>query len=47
MATAVQRVRDRLGRATAALETAGVPYAVVGESRRRRVGRDHRSSRGA
>ena len=30
MVTAVQRVRDRLERATAALEAAGVPYAVVG-----------------
>ena len=28
--TAVERVRDRLERATAALEAAGVPYAVVG-----------------
>src|SRR5690349_1114650 len=30
MATAVERVRDRLKRATAALEAAGVEYAVVG-----------------
>lgn len=30
MVSAVQRVRDRLERATAALEAAGVPYAVVG-----------------
>src|SRR3954462_14101654 len=30
MVTAVERVRDRLRRATAALEAAGVPYAVVG-----------------
>ena len=30
MVTAVERVRDRLARATAALEAAGVPYAVVG-----------------
>jgi hypothetical protein len=30
MVTAVERVRDRLQRATAALEAAGVPYAVVG-----------------
>jgi hypothetical protein len=30
MVTAVERVRDRLKRATAALEAAGVPYAVVG-----------------
>ena len=30
MVTAVERVRDRLMRATAALEKAGVPYAVVG-----------------
>jgi hypothetical protein len=30
MVTAVERVRDRLRRATAALESAGVPYAVVG-----------------
>ena len=30
MVTAVERVRDRLRRATAALETARVPYAVVG-----------------
>lgn len=30
MVTAVERVRDRLRRATAALETANVPYAVVG-----------------
>ncbi|HEV3168244.1 MAG TPA: hypothetical protein VGZ22_29845 [Isosphaeraceae bacterium] len=28
--TAIERVRDRLARATAALEAAGVPYAVVG-----------------
>ena len=28
--TAVERVRDRLRRATAALEAAGVPYAVLG-----------------
>jgi len=30
MVTAVEKVRDRLRRATAALEAAGVPYAVVG-----------------
>jgi hypothetical protein len=30
MVSAVERVRDRLSRATAALEAAGVPYAVVG-----------------
>src|SRR5438105_7080167 len=30
MVLAVERVRDRLLRATAALETAGVPYAVAG-----------------
>ena len=30
MVTAVERVRDRLERATAALEAAGVPYAIVG-----------------
>ena len=30
MVTAVDRVRDRLARSTAALEAAGVPYAVVG-----------------
>jgi superfamily I DNA/RNA helicase len=30
--TAVQRVRDRLGRATAALEAASVPYAVVDDN---------------
>jgi hypothetical protein len=30
MATAVERVRDRLKRATAALEAAGVEYAVIG-----------------
>jgi hypothetical protein len=30
MVTAVERVRDRLKRATAALEAAGVPYAVAG-----------------
>ncbi len=30
MVTAVERVRDRMERATAALEAAGVPYAVVG-----------------
>ena len=30
MVTAVERVRDRLGRATAALEAAGVAYAVTG-----------------
>lgn len=30
MVWAVQRVRERLLRATAALEAAGVPYAVVG-----------------
>jgi hypothetical protein len=30
MVSAVERVRDRLARATAALEAAGVPYAVVG-----------------
>src|SRR5438105_15152748 len=30
MVLAVQRVRDRLLRATAALEAAGVPYAVIG-----------------
>jgi hypothetical protein len=30
MVSAVERVRDRLVRATAALEAAGVPYAVVG-----------------
>jgi hypothetical protein len=30
MVMAVERVRDRLRRATAALEAAGVPYAVVG-----------------
>jgi len=30
MVTAVERVRERLARATAALEAAGVPYAVVG-----------------
>src|SRR5947209_670686 len=30
MVTAVERVRDRLRRATAALEAAGVDYAVVG-----------------
>jgi hypothetical protein len=30
MVTAVERVRDRLRRATAALEAAGVPYAVAG-----------------
>jgi hypothetical protein len=30
MVVAVERVRDRLARATAALEAAGVPYAVVG-----------------
>ena len=30
MVTAVERVRDRLRRSTAALESAGVPYAVVG-----------------
>jgi hypothetical protein len=30
MVSAVERVRDRLRRATAALEAAGVPYAVVG-----------------
>jgi hypothetical protein len=30
MVTAVERVRDRLRRATAALEAAGVPYAVIG-----------------
>lgn len=32
METAVERVRDRLPRATAALEAASVPYAVVGSS---------------
>jgi hypothetical protein len=32
MVRAVQDVRDRLLRATAALDAAGVPYAVVGES---------------
>jgi hypothetical protein len=30
MVLAVERVRDRLQRATAALEAAGIPYAVVG-----------------
>lgn len=30
MVTAVEAVRDRLRRATAALEVAGIPYAVVG-----------------
>lgn len=30
MERAVEKVRERLGRATAALEAAGVPYAVVG-----------------
>lgn len=30
MVTAVERVRDRLQRATAALEAAGIPYAVIG-----------------
>jgi len=30
MVTAVEKVRDRLRRATAALEKAGIPYAVVG-----------------
>jgi hypothetical protein len=30
MVTAVERVRDRLARATAALEAGGVPYAVIG-----------------
>jgi hypothetical protein len=30
MAFAVERIKDRLARATAALEAAGVPYAVVG-----------------
>lgn len=30
MVTAVERVRDRLRRASAALEAAGVPYAIVG-----------------
>ena len=30
MVTAVERVRDRLRRAAAALEAAGVPYAIVG-----------------
>ncbi len=30
MVSAVERVRDRLQRATAALEAAGVPYAVIG-----------------
>lgn len=30
MVTAVERVRDRLRRATVALEVAGVPYAVIG-----------------
>src|SRR5687767_10560313 len=30
MVTAVERVRERLQRATAALEAAGVPYAIVG-----------------
>jgi hypothetical protein len=30
MVSAVERVRDRLARATAALEAAGVPYAVIG-----------------
>lgn len=30
MERAVERVRDRLRRATATLEAAGVPYAVVG-----------------
>ncbi len=30
MASAVERVRDRLARATAALEAAGVDYAVIG-----------------
>ena len=30
MVSAVERVRERLSRATAALEAAGVPYAVVG-----------------
>lgn len=30
MVRAVERVRDRLRRATAALEAAGIPYAVVG-----------------
>ena len=30
MARAVEKVRDRLQRATAALESAGVPYAVIG-----------------
>jgi hypothetical protein len=29
MVLAVERVRDRLARATAALEAAGVPYAVA------------------
>jgi hypothetical protein len=30
MVTAVERVRERLARATSALEAAGVPYAIVG-----------------
>jgi hypothetical protein len=30
MVTAVERVRDRMVRATAALEAGGVPYAVIG-----------------
>jgi hypothetical protein len=30
MVSAVERVRDRLARATAALDAAGVPYAVIG-----------------
>jgi hypothetical protein len=30
MARAVERVRERLNRAASALESAGIPYAVVG-----------------
>ena len=30
MVVAVERVRDRLARATQALEAAGIPYAVIG-----------------
>ena len=33
MVRAVERVRERLSRATAALEEGGVPYAVVGGKR--------------
>jgi hypothetical protein len=42
MERAVAKVRDRLLRATAALNQAGIPYAVVGGARGRLLGSHHR-----